>query len=521
MSNPESNWPNAVTLVLAAESPSQKSWATETAIEVVRKLAGDRKVVLADVRGQIPSSIAESLGVEEGEGIVDVLFRGASFSAVSKRPPSEAFYFLTAGSALPPLNVFYHHPRWQKIASRLAAADAHLLPCVSAEDWLEAGPIPGFEACIVLNGSGREAELPSGARRLAEFLAPAEIREEETEVEPTLVESAVEGGVEEEAEPEATTAPPPVVAPLADESLEPDMLEADPPLEIPLDSEPGEAEPVLATEPVPATDFGVKDPPPQGGIAAFAARIAEAERAARTGVRSGFMSGPRRRSIVPAVAIAAAIVAVVLIWRFVGGGDSPSGSDAVAVTDTTEAAGPGALLDVVDPAGGRPGESDLPYSVAIASYSSLDDALERQRGLNRADLQVYVAPTPVRGVVYYRVFAGMLGEREGGEQLMAELVRRGIKDTVRAWDVRPARYAFFFGIYPTERDARSVVETLQGQGIPAYTVPAAAMGGGDDPAYRVYAGGYEKIEDAQPLRAMIVRAGLESELVERVGWVPQ
>lgn len=493
MGNPEASWPHAVTLVLAAESPRQRRWATETAIEVVRKLAGDRKVVLADVRGQIPSSIAESLGVEEGEGIVDVLFRGASFSAVSTRPPSESFYFVTAGSALPPLNVFYHHPRWQKIASRLAAADAHLLPCVSAEDWLEAGPIPGFEACIVLNGSGREAELPSGARTLAEFLAPAEIREEEVAVEPPPAETVDEVRVEGEAEPEAAAVPPPVAPP------------------------PVEETPIEET---PSPDI-LQAEPPQPGIAAFASRIAEAERASRASPLSGFMSAPRRRSVVPAVALAAAIVLVVLLWRFVGGGDSPNGSGVVAVTDTTEAAGPGALLGGADPAGGRPGEANLPYSVAIASYSSLDDALARQRGLNRVDLPVYVAPTPVRGVVYYRVFAGMLGEREGGEQLMAELVRRGVKDTVRAWDVRPARYAFFFGIYPTARDARSVVETLQGQGIPAYSVPAAAIGGGEEPAYRVYAGGYEQIEDAQPLRAMIVRAGLESELVERVGWVPQ
>ena len=506
MGNSEANWPNAVTLVLAAESPNQIRWATETAIEVVRKLASDRKVVLADVRGQVPSSIAESLGVEEGEGIVDVLFRGASFSAVSKRPPSESFFFVTAGSALPPLNVFYHHPRWQKIASRLAAADAHLLPCVAAEDWLEAGPIPGFEACIVLNGSGREAELPSGARRLAEFLAPAETREAEVATEPTPT-GAIDEDVEEKEEPEPEAVASPDPAPTAEEPPSPEVAELEP-------------EPAPEVEPEPYLPE-VGEETPSGGIAAFASRIAEAERAARARPLSGFMSGPRRRSVVPAVALAAAIVLVVLLWRFVGADETPSGSETVAVTDTTEAAGPGALLAGADPAGGRPGEANLPYSVAIASYSSLDDALARQRGLNRAELPVYVAPTPVRGVVYYRVFAGMLSEREGGEQLMAELVRRGIKDTTRAWDVRPARYAFFFGIYPSARDARSVVETLQGQRIPAYAVPAAAIDGSGEPAFRIYAGGYESVEDAQPLRAMIVRAGLESELVERVGWVSQ
>ncbi len=520
MGSPASHWPHAVTLVLAAESPRQRSWATETAIELVRKLAGDRKVVLADVRGYVPSSIAERLEVEEGEGMVDVLFRGASFSAVSKRPPSEMFYFVTAGTALPPLNVFYHHPRWQKIASRLAAADAHLLPCVTAADWLEAGPIPGFEACIVLNGTGREAELPTGARRLAEFLAPAEIREEL--VVETPVEVVDEVDAEEEAEREKAAVPSAVPAPAAEETPGPDMLETDPPFEPEFDSEVDGPEPVTAAVALP--DSGLPQAAaeePQGGISAFAARIAEAERAARASPLVGFMSGPRRRSIVPAVALAAAIALVILLLRFVGGSEAPASSDATAATDTTEAAGPGAILGDADPTGARPGEAILPYSVAIASYSSLDDALARQRGLERADLPVYVAPTPVRGVVYYRVFAGMLGDREGGDRLMAELVRRGIKDTVRAWDVRPARYAFFFGLYPTAKNADRVIETLQGQGIPAYAVPAASLDGSGDPAYRVYAGGCERIEDAQPLRMMLVRAGLESELVERVGWVSQ
>ncbi|MEE9133523.1 MAG: SPOR domain-containing protein [Gemmatimonadota bacterium] len=455
MGGSETGWPHAVTLVLAAESRRQRRWTVDTAIEIVRKLAEQRKVVLADVHARTPSSILAALDVEEGEGIVDVLFRGASFSAVARRPRSESFFCLSAGSALPPLQVFYHHPRWQKIASRLPAADAHLLPCVSAEDWLEAGPIPGFEACIVLNGSGREIELPGGARRLAEFLAPAEIREE---------------------------------ADLADVSMSADAAPPDTEALVAENHDVG----VLTAEPV--------DKP-------------------RATLR--LLSGPRRRSAIAAAGLIAALAFVVLLWRIVSGPEAPERSEPVAVIGMTEAAGPGALVSEAAAAGGRPQEVSLPYSVAIASYSSLDDALARQRELMRADLPVYVAPTPVRGVVYYRVFAGMLPEREQGEELMTDLVRRGIKDTVRAWDVRPARYAFNFGVYPSARDARAVVETLQGQGVPAYTVAAPAAAGGDETAYHVYAGGYEKSEDAQPLRRMIERAGLDTELVERVGWVPQ
>jgi len=483
-------------------------------------LAGERKVVLADVRGQTPSSIAEALGVGEGEGIVDVLFRGASFSAVARRPESENFFFLSAGSAPPPLQVFYHHPRWQKIASRLTAADAHLLPCVSAEDWLEAGPIPGFAACILLNGSGREIELPGGARKLAEFLAPVEIREEMV---------TVDAGPDDAVEPESESVLQATAEP-AETTPQDRQPEVEPPVEVepPFEAEPAlEAEPAFEAEPAleletPASAAEEPEASSPSGVGRSSDEEAARYRSeGRFGPMSGLLSGPRRRSIVPAVALVAAIALVVILWKVMGSGQTPEVGETLAVTDTTEAAGPAALTGGPDLAGGRPRGVNLPYSVAIASYSSLDDALARQRELARADLPVYVAPTPVRGVVYYRVFAGMLPEREQGEALMADLVRRGIKDTVRAWDVRPARYAFSFGIYPTARDARSVVETLQGQGVPAYTVPAPAVAGSDEVGYHVYAGGYEEPDDAQPLLTIIERAGLETELVERVGWVPQ
>jgi cell division septation protein DedD len=154
--------------------------------------------------------------------------------------------------------------------------------------------------------------------------------------------------------------------------------------------------------------------------------------------------------------------------------------------------------------------------VAIVSYTSFDDALARQKELMREDMPVYIAPTPVRGVIYYRVYAGLLADRGAAEALMARLVREGVKEAAGAWDVRPARYAFDFGVYPSLRDARAVIETLLGQGVPAYAVPAPGDAAGAA-AYHVYAGGYETPEDARPLEEVIDRAGLDAELVERVG----
>ncbi len=155
--------------------------------------------------------------------------------------------------------------------------------------------------------------------------------------------------------------------------------------------------------------------------------------------------------------------------------------------------------------------------MAIASYSSMDDAVARQREWTRADLPFYVAPTVVRGVVYYRVFAGMLPGRQPAEALMAQLVDEGIKDTARSWDVRPAGLAFDLGTYASSQEARTVLETLFGHGVPAYLVPAAGETAADSIAYRIYAGGYERSEDARPLRERLERAGFKFELTERVG----
>ncbi len=521
-------WPHAATLVLAAETPRQRNWAVATAIEIIRKLAAERpKVVLADLQTRKPSALAAALGVEEGPGIVDVLFRGASFSASAHRPDREAFFYLSIGTKPPPGQVLYQHPRWKKIAARLSETDAHLLPCVSAGDWLDAGPIPGFEASIVLNAAGLEIELPAGARRLAEFLAPPEIR----------------NAGDSEVELPAYASPPPepeIEAPLGPEArVEPEAqseLDTQPMLSRPPSPDP---QPELAPEPEPAAqtdDVEAITPPPVRAAGplttpvpesreepaespAFAPPPAEAP-FRRSPSRSGFRLG--RRGIVSGVAVAAAAVLVVALWKTVGGRQIPEESMPLeAAAAETESVREAETATPPPPPEPRRQEVPLPYSVAIASFSSFDDAVARQREWTRADIPFYVAPTVVRGVVYYRVFAGMLAERTEAEQLMAQLVQDGVKDTERDWDVRPAGLAFKFGTYPTTRDAREVLETLLGRGVPAYIVPAHGTAEADGFAYHVYAGGYENAGDARPLQEHIERVGLDVELVERVGLVQQ
>ncbi len=521
LSREDMRWPHAVAFVAAAEGGRQERWVVDTSIEIVRKLAAQRRVILVDLASGTPPAIAAALGMEPAAGIVDVLFRGASFSATAARPPSESFHYLQLGDDPPPMSVLLQHPRWEKIAQRLPEAGAHLVLSVPAAVWLEAGPARGFETCIVLNASGTDVELPTGARQLAEFLAPLAVREAaDVDVDPRaygvgaadeLEDRGVERGA---ADADASTSDADRWAIKAAAGGE-------------LHAEPAAGEPIEAAEPEavapPAEPPRPSPAEPRPGAAVVPPRLApglgerprvlvEPFGSART-----TRSRPARR-LVPAAGVVAAAVLAFAFWRVIANGGEPAltppleaAAETVAVTEAVATPPVAAETAPAVPL------TKLPFSVAIASYSSFEDAEARRRKLTRPDLLVYVAPTPVRGVVWYRVFAGVLAERGQAEELMAQLVKAGIKDTIRGWDVRPARYAFSFGTYNTARDAGAVVETLFEQGVPAYIVPTPRAG--EAAGFHVYAGGYESEEDARVLRERIERAGLEDKLVERVGLI--
>lgn len=499
----EAPWPNAATVVLAAETEEERRWATSTAIELARKLArACPKVVMADLQ-LTGGGFSHQLGVDDSPGIADVLFRGSTFSKVARRPKSESFYYLPIGTSPPPLEELYGSTRWERIAERFREVDAYLLLCVSAEAWRAAGPMPGFEAAIVLNASGDEVAAPEGADVVSEFLAPPEIRG-----------SATAGAVDlpEEAPTERIDAAP-------GDSVESEPIEADDAV-----LAAGELE---AREPFDF-DAARSDPAPiaasEGWEEEWSDSEEEYEYAAAPAGKPVWKVGLSRRLPTgpgPMIVAAAAVVVVGLglWWAFGGGNDadrveaaagSPATATRVAQRDPTPESLSAEPRPTVE-------ERPLPYSVLIASYSSFQDALDRRRQWTRAELPFYVAPTVVRGVVYYRVLAGMLPTRDQAVELMRALVQDGVKDTVRNWDVRPARLAFDFGTFPDRKAAEGTVETLTGQGVPAYVVPVAGKAG--EVAYRVYAGGYEETRDARPLEQQIDRSGLEAKLVERVGAV--
>lgn len=157
----------------------------------------------------------------------------------------------------------------------------------------------------------------------------------------------------------------------------------------------------------------------------------------------------------------------------------------------------------------------LPYSVLIASYASPRDASNRARRLaERMDELFFVAPTPVQGTLYHRVFAGSRPDTSSAVRLMRRLVEMGAKDEARVWDVRPVAWTYELGIYRDRGAAVAKRTGLQQAGVPAYLLPAPTDG---DSLWRVYAGAYEDTTAAAALGELIRDAGEQPELVRRRG----
>lgn len=266
-------------------------------------------------------------------------------------------------------------------------------------------------------------------------------------------------------------------------------------------------------EPAPLDEFAARPTPvgePQAAKPQRPERNASAPRGPAYNDRweqvLEFLMQPLVLAIV-AVALVVVLVALCVVITPGSGGTARTGSPA-------DLAAPQAGEAVVL-AAERLEEPLLAYSVAIASYRTLDEALARQRELVGLEVPLFVSPTVVRGTVYYRLLCGLLPHREQAEALVSRLVEGGVKDVAREWDVRPSGLAFYFGTHQSRSAAEQALRGLLRQGIPAYRVAVAS--GGDAAAYHVYAGGYESSEEARHLQEQISRAGLEAELVERRG----
>jgi cell division septation protein DedD len=163
---------------------------------------------------------------------------------------------------------------------------------------------------------------------------------------------------------------------------------------------------------------------------------------------------------------------------------------------------------------GSPPGVDLPYSVLVASHVSYEDAAAERDRLIESGSLAFVAPTPVRGRLYFRVFAGALEDRVQASDLMRRLVEDGEKRRERDWDMRPVRVAFALQDFPTEEEADGERQRLHEAGLPAYVL---AVGDTTGAVYRLYSGAFESEGAAGPTDTLMSAAGQNAMLVTRRG----
>lgn len=190
-----------------------------------------------------------------------------------------------------------------------------------------------------------------------------------------------------------------------------------------------------------------------------------------------------------------------------GPGEAPGAlAGAPAVAAGTEPASDPRIITVTGLA--------LPYSVLVGSYLTWEDAARHRTRLADGGRLALISPTPIRGRLYYRVFAGAVEDRVRASTAMRQLVETGDKEEEEAWHMRPVRLAFVIGTYGTVDEATERVERLHESGIPAYVLAVIGPAGAN---YRVYSGAFESEAAAGPLDSILAAAGIPATLETRRG----
>lgn len=212
----------------------------------------------------------------------------------------------------------------------------------------------------------------------------------------------------------------------------------------------------------------------------------------------------RTRSFAPALVVLLFFVIglgvyTLLADRFMGGGNV---GEAAEIT-------PASILEP------SPIERPLGYSVAIESHQTLAAADRRAEALRRQDpsTSFHVAPVPVYGRIWYSVLAGPIPDSASAAQLLSRLVETGVAEEAEEWAVRPTGWTYQIGEYRIRRDAERRAAELLDDGVPTYVVSVDYTAG--PPRYRLYAGAYETLQEAEAMAGLLEQAGVTGHSLRR------
>lgn len=206
---------------------------------------------------------------------------------------------------------------------------------------------------------------------------------------------------------------------------------------------------------------------------------------------------PRRRGLVAAGVLAIMLLgaAAWVLFARDGGGAAPArhvvSLPGSAVPDPLPAAAPAPTADT------------LQWTVQLAAYGTLDNAMAHADRLAHAGITPFVTPVEATRAVWYRVLAGAYVSRDSAAAARARwwddnLARRGEGELLRA--------PYSLVLPPSAQQ-----DSLRRRGVPAVRLV---------PGGRLLLGAFENPEQAALAQAELARAGIAASLIARLEVTP-
>ena len=203
-----------------------------------------------------------------------------------------------------------------------------------------------------------------------------------------------------------------------------------------------------------------------------------------------------------------------------GAGGEPPPEGEVAAPDPS--APETAVVEAADVDPGEPTSPLLDASLVIQSFPSASEAQDFADRLseNLGDLLFTVVPSLINGQTWYRTVAGPARDVSEIPGIQERIQRANLSMLAgrSGWFPRRTGLAFLLTEEPDLSDADALAVRYRGEGIPAYVLAIDYSAG--IRRYRVYAGGYAFEDESAPLARILSDAGVDAELVPRLGSMP-
>ena len=491
-----------------------------------------RRVALVDCHVDEPQ-LQAVVGEPNDEGIVDVFEYGASLSRIARQQPEENLYFLPAGTFTPNPAALMGHPRWRRLAAGFRHEEAVMLLFVPAEC---VGAIaPNLDGLVALAPGDADAGLAATPEIQAAVNRGVPLLAIMTDTEGPEAAAAAGGG-----------------------------LVTEPPAEIPLrrsGEHAGVAPGAIAAEGIPSRPSGGRARPVERAIVEARARPS-GERARPSVAPGPVAQAPSRTSGERASPAAGTVAEAEIPTRPSGGRARPSAGAppyfrlrhepegraararwglyaplllvvmaAAAVNYRVElglgdlglsklriGGSPERAVPVSAAAPGAPrlvphAVDSLPFVVQVSSWTSLAPALDAADALEGNGFLPIISPVRLGAQLWYRVCVGPVATQDAADSLRSAVRTAGHDQSLAAAPVL-APLSLTLVRVVTPGAARTERARLRATGIPAFVLGLA------DGSYQLFAGAFQRAEQAAYLDSLLTSTRRAGRLGPRVGFRP-